>query len=133
MIVELMLLSVGISTVLKVPMIAKIIGAKKILGKTRKQLNLGNIIINIDEFINNDGEKIVDFSIMETEKGEIVVLSQAETLLFSQQQLVEFLIENKIVPNSNEGWLKLISSLLELIEERRKEILKSPGRRGIRR
>jgi hypothetical protein len=130
MIVEIGLLLYAAGSLLKVPKITKVIGAKKVINRLRKTTRINNITINVDEFINDNGKKVIEFSILEDELGRPIVLTQAETLMFQQQQLIEFLLKNGISPNKKEDWEKLINSLLECVERRRQEVLRSPGRRG---
>ena len=136
MIVEGLMIAAIVALVTNATTVAKVAAVNKMIKRIRRRQvvssPVGKAAIYIDEFINEEGEKQVDFSVEMHEGGQSYVITEKEGLILSRQAMIEGMIEAGLFNGlSAEGWRGALKPLFEAIDERNKEIQRSPGRLAI--
>lgn len=116
--------------------LAKIAAVKKLIDQARKTVTVSNeegekVTLIVDEFVYDNGEIAVDFSIRKDDNGELFVLTKAEGEILAKAEWLTQLTDST-VEISNPTWRACIRPILKAIKAREGEIRKSPTRKAKR-
>jgi hypothetical protein len=123
-------LGYGLGTVAKAKIAARLIdGQRKVI---RLPMENGQAVsISVDEFVDADGVKTVEFAVFTTQDGKSTVLTKAETAMFQNIAVSKGLLDSDVSLSARE-WRSILSPLFDAVEKRREEIKRSPSRQGRR-